>query len=114
MLEDGVHAVQVMDHERDLLFGNLRRGQFAARQAQLVDDELEPELEHLVDHDEVDLVLGQLRLVLIDSVLQIEELREVEIVPIADRFFAHSWPPLFHWSSLPETSRIPPAGPCRK
>jgi hypothetical protein len=77
--EDGVHPPEVVHHEGHALLGKMRRGEVIAREPELREDQLEPELVGLVDDDEVQLVGGGAA---IQATLTVEELGEVQVVPV--------------------------------
>ena len=73
------------DHPRDLLLLHELPGEAIAREPELTEDELEPELVGLVDDDEVKLVDRDLPVVLAEASLQGEHAVQLQVVPVIRR-----------------------------
>src|SRR5947209_4530625 len=70
------------DDMGQVAFGHPFRRQAIARQAQLAQHELEPELEDLMHDDEVELVFGNVVIAPLEPALQVEQVQKVQVIPV--------------------------------
>ena len=76
-LEPGLHGAG------ERVLGDVGLREQVARGRQLAEHQLEPQLVDLVDHDEAHLVVGQVALARVEAALQLQQLLDLDVVPVA-------------------------------